>query len=261
MISVAAYQLDVVPNNLDVNLSHIEMAISKAASTKVNLLILPELITLGYDLSIYEERNSKEFSLITQKLDSFAQKYNISFVVGTHNTDNGSLTNAQVMFSPDEPPKVIYEKCHLFPGEEPYFKIGKTDNSFSINGTLFRSKICYDLRFPECFRIYGQSMPHVFILSAAWPLARISHWKSLLIARAIENQAYIVASNRIGTDNGITFGGTSLIINPNGEIIGEGSQEHEELIVTSIASEDIVNQRSDFSVLDHMKFTVCTLKE
>lgn len=261
MLSVAACQLDVFPNDLTQNLQLIEKMITNASSENIDFLVFPELLTLGYDLNAYSHLSRNNFAVITEKLSDLANQFKMSILLGTHTESEGVLRNSQVLFSPSAKPHHVYEKAHLFPGEEPFFESGTTDENFFVNDIHFRAKICYDLRFPECFRIYESVMPHVFVISAAWPLARISHWKTLLQARAIENQAYIVASNRIGNDNGLVFGGTSLIINPLGEIIAESSEDKEEIISTVIDSDSIEKLRKDFAVLKHMKFRVYSLNE
>lgn len=81
--------------------------------------------------------------------------------------------------------------------------------------------ICYDLRFPELWRLGAVEEADVFTIGASWPAARQQHWRALLIARAIENQAYVVAVNRIGDDPHIKYAGGSLIISPTGEVLAE----------------------------------------
>src|SRR5690606_2545669 len=81
--------------------------------------------------------------------------------------------------------------------------------------------ICYDLRFPELWRLGALAGAEVFTIGASWPDARQHHWRSLLIARAIENQAYVVAVNRVGRDPHLGYAGGSMIVSPMGEVLAE----------------------------------------
>jgi predicted amidohydrolase len=85
--------------------------------------------------------------------------------------------------------------------------------------------ICYDLRVPELFRRYALEGAKIVIIPAEWPIARIEHWRALLIARAIENQCYVIAANAAGQTGDTVFGGHSMIVDPWGKIIIEGSDE------------------------------------
>ena len=85
--------------------------------------------------------------------------------------------------------------------------------------------ICYDLRFPELWRVATLAGTELFTIGANWPAARQTHWKSLIIARAIENQAYVLSANRIGEDISLQYQGGSILVSPKGEIIAEAQSE------------------------------------
>ena len=87
--------------------------------------------------------------------------------------------------------------------------------------------ICYDLRFPELFRLASVAGAELFPIGACWPIQRIEHWRSLLIARALEGQAWVLGCNRVGTDPSLTYGGTSMIISPEGSILAEADRTEE----------------------------------
>ena len=112
--------------------------------------------------------------------------------------------------------------------------------------------ICYDLRFPELFRIGMQMGANLFIVIACWPKARIDHWVSLLKARAIENQAYVVGVNRAGADSETEFGGRSLVIDPMGKFLADAgtgeSVTHAELDLNRLNA-----WREKFPVLKHAR--------
>jgi len=104
--------------------------------------------------------------------------------------------------------------------------------------------ICYDLRFPETSRQLVIKGAEVLVICAAWPFPRESHWEVLTTARAIENQCYVIAANRIGTDGSLTFCGSSLIVNPDGIIAASASQDREELIMTDVSREHVTSLRT-----------------
>jgi omega-amidase len=113
--------------------------------------------------------------------------------------------------------------------------------SFAFADLRFGLSICYDLRFPEVYRkLAVENDVNAFLISSAWPFPRIEHFRTLAMARAIENQSYVIVANRVGTDNGISFCGTSAIIDPYGVIIASASQDREELINAELSG-DLVN--------------------
>ncbi|MHC4422381.1 MAG: nitrilase-related carbon-nitrogen hydrolase, partial [Planctomycetota bacterium] len=102
-----------------------------------------------------------------------------------------------------------------------YYAGGDTVVVRECDGAAVCPLICYDLRFPELWRVAAVSGAEVFTIGASWPEPRQAHWRALLIARAIENQAYVVAVNRVGRDPSHRYAGGSMIIGPGGDIIAE----------------------------------------
>ena len=141
----------------------------------------------------------------------------------------------------------IYDKRHLFAyaGEDKHYKAGKKRLIASVNGWKINLQVCYDLRFPVWGR---QAVAHstaepegpefdVLIYVANWPERRVHAWKTLLMARAIENQCYVIGVNRTGNDgNGINHSGSSMVIDAMGEVLYE--KEHEEAIHTITLSKE-----------------------
>jgi predicted amidohydrolase len=113
--------------------------------------------------------------------------------------------------------------------------------------------ICYDVRFPELWRHAALAGVDVFTVSSSWPLPRIQHWRSLLIARAIENQAFVVASNRVGKDDLATWGGLSIVIDPLGEVIAQATETDETTLSATIAPELARNWRKEFPAIDDIQ--------
>jgi len=129
--------------------------------------------------------------------------------------------------------------------EKEIFIHGNKPVTFSIGGINLGIMICYDVRFPELARRYVDLNCSVLIISSAFPFPRLDHWRNLLKARAIENQVYIIASNRVGKDADFNFLGNSSIIDPWGTLKGALNETEEGVILNEI-SMDKVNQVRDF---------------
>ena len=113
--------------------------------------------------------------------------------------------------------------------------------------------ICYDVRFPELWRHAALAGVDVFTVSSSWPLERIQHWRSLLIARAIENQAFVVASNRVGRDDIATWGGLSIVISPLGEVLSQATEIDETTLSATIDPKLARLWRKEFPTLEDIQ--------
>jgi omega-amidase len=156
--------------------------------------------------------------------------------------------------------KVIgkYRKTHLVTAapldERSCFTAGDAFTSCEIDKFNLGLTICYDLRFPEvCRALAVEQQVNVFVNSSAWPFPRVEHLRILALARAIENQSYLILANRVGTDDGVTFCGTSAIIDPYGAIVAAASIDREELIQAEISEDVIKSVRSRIAVFDHRR--------
>ena len=122
--------------------------------------------------------------------------------------------------------------------EQTCFAPGNSFASFELGGLKFGFSICYDLRFPELYRkLVTEKNVDAFVISSAWPFPRVEHFRVLAQARAIENQAYVIASNRVGKDDELWFCGSSAIIDPRGVVIAAASADREELIHADLSQE------------------------
>ena len=145
-----------------------------------------------------------------------------------------------------------YTKIHPFSysGEDKYFTGGKKISVYRIGDIPFSTFICYDLRFPELFRSVCRDV-HAVIIPANWPAKRAEHWKTLLRARAIENQVYIFGVNCVGDMNGAYYSGDSCIIDPNGNVISQISDE--EGIIKYDLTDNTDSYRNSFPVLKDIR--------
>ena len=166
--------------------------------------------------------------------------------------DGDKLSNTSLLIRPDGTVATFYRKIHLFgfdTGEAVMLARGNdiiVENETPVGRAGIAT--CYDLRFPELFRSQCANGAQTFVLCSGWPIPRINHWRVLIQARAIENQAWFIACNEVGQNGDYTLGGHSMVVSPKGDIIVEAGTE-EEIIYADI-DVDLVDQwRQDFPIL------------
>jgi predicted amidohydrolase len=189
------------------------------------------------------------------ELKKMAKEFSVSIICGVSERVDDSIYNAQVAIDAEGEIVAAYRKCHLFspaPIEEhKCFTPGKELASYKLNGFQFGLNICYDLRFPELYRaLAGEKAVNVFANSTAWPFPRLEHLRVLATARAIENQSYMILSNRVGKDGNVPFCGSSAIIDPYGVIVAAASTDREELITAEISRDVIDSVRERMPVFE-----------
>ncbi len=159
----------------------------------------------------------------------------------------GRPRNLFALFSPEGKLTHTYAKLHLFRlmDEELWLDPGTEPTLAKLPWGRTGLAICYDLRFPELFRDYALAGARLMIIPAEWPYPRLMHWRTLLRARAIENQCFVVACNRVGQDpSGTHFFGHSAILDPWGEAIVEGDTEADLLTATiDLAQVDLIRAK------------------
>lgn len=135
--------------------------------------------------------------------------------------------NATAIVHPDGRIGPVYEKMHPFgfTDEPRFYAAGAEIVLDRVGGFRIAPSICYDLRFPELHRIATAGGAEVHSIIANWPTVRIEHWRALVIARAIENQSFVIAVNRVGSDPSHDYGGRSMLVSPLGEVLAEGGDE------------------------------------
>ncbi|WP_058304210.1 carbon-nitrogen family hydrolase [Gorillibacterium timonense] len=197
-----------------------------------SLFLLPELWTTGYDLPRLSVIADPEGDQTIAFLSSLARTYQTTVIGGSYArlTANG-IYNSMPFIDRDGRLLGHYDKLHLFGlmNEPSYLKPGSHKGLFQLDGIVSAGVICYDIRFPEWIRAHVLAGAEVLFVAAEWPDVRLEHWRALLIARAIENQCYVIACNRAGIDPDNRFAGHSLIIDPWGEVIAEAGLDEEVL--------------------------------
>ncbi|ASA25494.1 carbon-nitrogen family hydrolase [Paenibacillus donghaensis] len=224
---ISLIQFDIAFGNPGANYAAAQQLIHQAAADKPDCIILPELWTTGYDLQRLTEIADPDVRDTQLLMSGLAKQYGVNIVAGSiASRRSDGITNRMLVFDRQGSLVGDYSKLHLFRlmDEHLYLQPGEAKGLFTIDGTPCAGLICYDIRFPEWVRAHTALGAEVLFISAEWPLPRLSHWRALLISRAIENQCYVVACNRSGSDPSNVFAGHSLIIDPWGEIVCEAAE-------------------------------------
>jgi omega-amidase len=160
----------------------------------------------------------------------------------------GRFSNSAAVIGPDGCLRATYRKNFLFPSERDSFEAGDGLCIIDVGATRICPLVCYDLRFPELWRLAAQAGAEVFTVSSSWPSVRHEHWRSLLVARAIENQACIIAANRCGTDPTNEYAGGSVAIDVLGSRLDEADRE-ERAVMLEFKRDALTTWREKFGAL------------
>ncbi|MGQ0623088.1 MAG: nitrilase-related carbon-nitrogen hydrolase [Sporichthyaceae bacterium] len=222
-----------------------------------DLVVLPELWAHGpWDYAAWSESAESVDGPTAQTLAAAAADIAAVVHAGTIVERAGDeLFNTALVFGRDGAPLTTYRKIHRFgfsegeatlmtPGQE-CVHLPSACTSLPLSMGI---ATCYDLRFPELFRVLTEAGAQVFAIASSWPLRRLEHWRLLCRARAVENLAYVVATDACGTHSGVTQAGHSVVVDPWGEVLAEaGTQECVLEVVIDTAKVEAV--RADFPVL------------
>lgn len=216
---------------------------------------LPELwISGAFSKKSYSLDSIRENELGISKIQTCPSLPIGSFGTYLVKTTSGETYNRMYNFDSNKQ-LTTYDKVHTFGFDSIESQVvvsGNEISMMSIQSRNFGLAICYDLRFPELFRKMVRQGMEVLIITASWPLSRISHWRNLLIARAIENQVLVIAVNAVGTQGQTKLGGHSMVVSPTGEILHELGEEPVTLNF-EINLEQVTNTRESFPVLKDIK--------
>lgn len=253
MISVGLIQADIVPHALEENFQHYSQLISKNITKPVDLLVFPEMFACGFSPQLQNE-GEKMGEASTQFLLSIAKQYQTDVVASLPINENGKLYNRLLWISP-EGIRGQYDKKHLFLGEE--LKTCTAGNERTIIETMgykFLPLICFDVRFPKWSRNQFKNNSFAYdclIYIANFPAPRERALIKLAQARAIENQAFAITVNRIGTDGcGFRHQGGTTIIRPDGEILAQTENNKEQVLLFDLDLSSLKELRQRFPVAE-----------
>jgi predicted amidohydrolase len=248
-VKVAVVQHTIVWEDPVATCAHVEPMIASAAGSGARLVVLPEMFSTGFSMRSTDIAASLD-GVAASCMRTSAVEHGC-WVCGSValSFDDALPTNSLLLFSPDGLLQ-RYDKRHPFSygREHEHYSAGEALVTVDIDGLRAALFVCYDLRFADDF---WRLAPEVdaYVVVANWPAARKEHWKALLAARAIENQAYVIAANRVGADgNGVAHDGDSVILDPLGRPLAAASIG-ETVLVADVDPAEVTKVRERFPFL------------
>jgi omega-amidase len=265
-LNITIVQTTLAWENVDANLLAFTHKLECIAPSTTDLIVLPEMFTTGFTMNasaVAETMNGKTIEWLTKISAEKKCVITGSCVI----KDSGKFYNRLIWMRPDGTFE-FYDKRHLFrmAEENKTYTGGEKKLIVELAGWKICPLVCYDLRFPAWSRNIPQTPKGALnameydclIYVANWPERRIYAWKQLLIARAIENQAYLIGVNRIGTDGkGMDYPGHSVVLNPKGEPLSNIKPNAESIETITLSYKELEEYRREFPVgLDADKFRI-----
>jgi predicted amidohydrolase len=229
-------------------LKKIEPFIRSAASEGAGMIAFPEQFATGWD-PCSEKYMQDSSGMVVSALRKYAREYSIT-ILGSFRQYNQPLPkNTAVVIDGDGSILSLYAKMHPFTpaNEERCYAAGNEIAVFKTEGMNFGIAICYDLRFASLFQIYARKGVHGVFVPSAWPESRIRHWQLFIMARAVENQMYIIGINTVGKTPVDDYSGASMTADPAGCIIAQAG-DGEEIIMSDLDQETVDDARLKFPV-------------
>src|SRR5947207_7475223 len=257
-MKIAVAQISCSLGDPEANLLKVRDFSRCAKEARAELVVFPEMTDTGYSMRVIRTHANHWNGGFVSKVQEIARKISIAIVSGVSERDGSSIYNSQVFVDSQGNIAAKYRKTHLYAvapvEEQTCFAPGDSFVGFDLGGLLFGFSICYDLRFPEMYRkLAVEQKVGAFVVSSAWPFPRLEHFRTLAMARAIENQSYVVASNRVGKDDDLWFCGSSAIIDPRGVVIAAASADREELIQADLSEDLVLSVRTRVESFAHRR--------
>ncbi|OQY18206.1 MAG: hypothetical protein B6I35_13370 [Anaerolineaceae bacterium 4572_32.2] len=251
MLTIALAQMDVRTGRPEANLARARDFAAQAQQAGADLLLLPELWYHGYDLERGQEWAAPLGEGGFARMAALAQEFNLHLTGSTLERHGGGVSNTSALYAPDGALLGSYRKIHRFRlmHEHRYLAPGDSATLCPTPWGPTGLAICYDLRFPELFRVMALAGAVLFTVPAQWPVKRVEAWLLLARARAVENELFVAACNRVGEDGEVVFPGRSCVIDPWGHTLVEGDDQ-ERLLVAQIDLREIRKARRYLTVYE-----------
>ncbi|PWA04681.1 carbon-nitrogen hydrolase [Pueribacillus theae] len=253
-MKVAAIQLEIKDNeSKQQRMHHVDAMLEQLKD--YDLVILPEIWATGYfSFDKYVEEAEELDGSFVQHYMKKAKELNLMLFAGSFVEREGNqFFNTSVLFSNEGEILDTYRKIHLFRYGSKEGEILTRGDKISVVDTKFGKiglSTCYDMRFPELYRKQVDLGAEIFLVTAAWPHRRIIHWDTLNVARALENQCYVISCNCVGDHRGSFFGGHSQVVDPWGTVLAKVG-DSETILKTEIDLSVIEETRERFPNLKH----------
>jgi len=228
------------------NLTHLSTLLDKAGPGS-GLVVLPEMFTTGFTMNpapLAEGMDGPTVRWMKERSSAGGYALCGSVIIG----EEGMYYNRMVFVTPSGE-VTFYDKRHLhsMSGEQTVYSRGNKRVVIPYREFSFNLQVCYDLRFPVWSRNRGDT--DVIVYSANWPAVRSNVWKALLVARAIENQCYVIGVNRVGENpDGTAYNGDSAIIGPKGEMLASPEPGAEGVVSAMLSMESLEKYRTDMPI-------------
>lgn len=252
MVNVTVLQMDLAWHDRNANHRKVLKMLQADPPVPGGLVVLPEAFPVGFTMKVDEVADQGQQT--GQFFCDLAKRYQVTLIGGNIIKPDDRGRNIAIVAGPEGQILMTYEKIHpfSFATEDRYYKAGEHVGWFDCAGAKISPLICYDLRFPEAFRLAVRGGAEIFVVIANWPTARLSHWLALLMARAIENQAYVIGCNRCGSDPHVTYPGRSVVIDPQGNVLADaGNQEC--VLKSALDLDNLRSYRRSFPALQDIK--------
>jgi omega-amidase len=257
MLQITTVQADLIWEDKAANLQKFDTLLRGSLRGETDVIVLPEMFTTGFSMTpetLAEPMTGATMAFLRRKSHALDAAITGSFIC----EENGKYYNRLIWMQPDGQ-FWTYDKRHLFSlaNEQNHYAAGDKLLQIEWRGWTIRPMICYDLRFPAWSRNVAPNYYDILIYVANWPERRRQPWQSLLVARAIENQAFVVGVNRVGLDgNGVLHSGDSMVVDFSGEKLFQRSHT-EGVETTSLSKVDLTRFREKFTFLaDQDAFTM-----
>ena len=249
-MKVAAVQHDIVWEDRDANFAHLAGKIAEAARDEARLVVLTEMFSTGFSMTT--QRTAEPFDgPSAQFLVAQAATHGVWVCGSAPEVQPGDdlPSNALILAAPDGS-VTRYAKIHPFTygGEHEKYAAGSDRVTADVEGIRCSLFVCYDLRFADEFWALAATTD-CYVVVANWPAPRRDHWRTLLRARAIENQAYVIGVNRVGRGGRLDYAGDSAVIGPFGEVVAEADAPVETTLLADVDPTVVAETRAKYPFL------------
>jgi len=232
LLTITLAQIDVHTGQPEANLARVREFAAQAQKADADLLLLPELWLYGYDLKRAEDWAVPLSEGGFAHMATLARKFGLHIAGSLLERHAGGVSNTAVLYAPDGALLGFYRKIHLFRLMDEHRHLISGDHA-TLCPTSWGPvglAICYDLRFPELFRVMALAGADLFLVPVQLPMPRLDAWLTLARARAVENALFVAVCNRVGSEGQVTFAGRSLVVDPLGRVLAEGDDQERLLI-------------------------------
>lgn len=250
---ISLIQMDILYGQPQTNFEKVLELLEQAAQENPDVIVLPEMWNTGYALSDLDRLADKDGRQTQQLLSKFAREHKVALVGGSVAVKEGShFFNRTYIYNKEGQLLTTYDKAHLFGlmAEDRYLTAGSDRSLFEVAGIKAASVICYDIRFPEWLRTLMSDGPQILFVVAEWPQIRVQQWELLLRARAVENQSFVVAVNRVGDDPDNHFSGHSMVIDPLGNVLLQAPDNETGIFTVDLNVAQIAQIRGSIPVFE-----------